>query len=142
MATYMTGELIYLAVPFTHPDKAVVEDRVRRVNIVAAKLMAQGKYVFSPISHTYPISLAGDLPGNWEFWEGFDTVMISRSSCLYVLMLEGWEESKGVNEEIKLAKAYDLPVVFIDENLVVDRIIVCDHLPAANASNLWHDDGY
>ena len=123
----MKGDLIYLAVPFTHPDKAVMEDRFKRVNAVAAKLMARGDYVFSPISHTYPIALAGVLPHGWEFWEGYDTAMISRCTFVYVLMLDGWKESKGVTGEIKLAKKYDIPVVFVDENLVVDQIIVCDY---------------
>ncbi len=125
----LNGNLIYLATPFTHSDKAVMDERFKRVNAVAAKLMARGDYVFSPISHTYPIALSGDLPHGWDFWAGYDDVMISRCTSVFVLILDGWKESKGVTAEIQLAKKYDIPVVFIDENLVVDKIIVCDHLP-------------
>lgn len=123
----MRGDLIYLAVPFTHPDKAVMEDRFKRVNAVASKIMARGDYVFSPISHTYPIALSGDLPYDWDFWAGYDDVMISRCTSVYVLMLPGWKESKGVTAEIKLAKKYDIPVVYIDEQCEWQQITVCDY---------------
>lgn len=122
----MKGDLIYLAVPFTHPDRAVMEDRFKRVNAVAAKLMAQNKHVFSPISHTYPIALAGELPHGWDYWEAYDTVMISRCTLLYVLMLDGWKESKGVTGEIKIAKKFDVPVVYINEDMEIQSI-VCDY---------------
>ena len=120
------GDLIYLATPYTHVDKTVMVDRFNRVNKVAAKIMEQGKYVFSPISHTHPIAEAGVLPRGWDFWSDYDRVMISRCTCLYVLMIDGWKESKGVQAEIELAKHYDLPVVYIDEDLVIEEI-VCDY---------------
>ena len=122
----MNNELIYLACPYTHKDKAVMEERFRCVNKAASKLMAAGRYIFSPISHTHPIAEAGELPRGWEFWQGYDTAIISRCTSIYVLMLEGWKESTGVQAEIKPAKEYDIPVVFIDENLEVQKII-CDY---------------
>ena len=115
------GELIYLATPYSHKDPKVMEKRFDDVNKVAAKLMSEGFYVFSPISHTHPIKLAGSLsggvrslPGGWDYWEGFDRTMIKNCKCLVVLKLEGWEQSTGVQAEIKIAKELGLSVEYID----------------------------
>jgi len=40
-------------------------------------------------------------------------------------MIDGWRESKGVNAEIELAKKYDIPVVYINEQCEVQSIF-CD----------------
>jgi len=85
---------IYLAVPYSHKDPAVREERFNRVNSEAANLFTKGHMVFSPISHTHPIALAGDLPGNWEFWEAYDRTMIEWCDQVWVLAIEGWNESK------------------------------------------------
>ena len=109
----MTGEVVYLACPYSHPDPAVRESRFQAVNRAAGQLMAAGTFVFSPISHTHPIAEAHDLPGNWAFWGAYDRAMISRCSRLLVLQLDGWEESVGVQAEIAIAREVGLPVEFV-----------------------------
>ena len=42
----------------------------------AAQLMAEGELIFSPISHTHPIALAGDLPTDWNYWESYDRAIL------------------------------------------------------------------
>ena len=44
-------ELIYLAAPYSHPDPWVRQDRAGRITEAAARLIADGWAVFSPISH-------------------------------------------------------------------------------------------
>ena len=99
---HMNKELIYLAVPYTHPDPNVKHERFSIANRVAAKLMQLGLYIFSPISHTHPIALAGDLPGNWEFWENFDRLYLAVSKQIIVVAIPGWRESVGVQNEIRI----------------------------------------
>lgn len=113
---YPKGELFYVACPYSHKDKAVMVERWEKVNKFAAKLMAKGWYIYSPISHTHPIAVVGDLPRGWDFWHGYDTCMISRANGLIVFMIDGWKESTGVQAEIKLAKDYQIPVSYYDEN--------------------------
>ena len=48
----MKKTLVYLAVPYSHPDTAIRELRFYEANVAAAKLMQVGWLVFSPISHT------------------------------------------------------------------------------------------
>jgi hypothetical protein len=108
-----TKDFIYLAVPYSDPNPLVKATRFEMVNEVAAKLMGDGKYVFSPISHTHPIALAGDLPGEWQFWEGYDRRILSFCTKIVVLKLDGWENSKGVNAEIKIGQELGIPVEYV-----------------------------
>jgi len=94
---------IYLACPYSDPDPAVRQQRFEQVNAFAAKLMAEGLTVFSPISHAHSIALAGDLPKGWDFWERYDREFLAVCETLVVLRLSGWAESKGIREEIQIA---------------------------------------
>lgn len=106
--------LVYLATPYTHLDPAVMERRFLVANRVAASLMRAGVYVFSPISHTHPIAIAGDLPRGWEFWEGYDMLMIKACDKLLVLMQDGWRESTGVMCEIRIARSIPITVEYME----------------------------
>jgi hypothetical protein len=108
------GELIYLACPYMHKDPSVVLERVKTVNRTAGKLIVDGFYIYSPISHSHPIAQEVDLPGDWQFWQGFDKVMLNACKGLYVLKIPGWEQSIGVQAEIKIAKELGLEVEYID----------------------------
>lgn len=109
------GELIYLACPYSHKDSEIQKQRFLQVNEVAAKLMAEGHYLFSPISHTHPIAEAGSLPRGWQYWEGYDREMIKHCKCLVVVTLDGWKESTGVQAEIKIAEEMGIPVEFYNQ---------------------------
>jgi len=109
---------IYLAVPYSHPDSAVRVFRFQEVNKVAAKLMCEGNLVFSPISHTHPIAVAGDLPKGWNYWKDYDKSFIEWADEIYVFMLEGWKESTGVQAEIKLAEDLGKKVTYIEVQYV------------------------
>ena len=79
----------------------------------AAELMAQGLLIFSPISHTHPIHLAGNLPGDWEFWKEYDRSFLEWADELWVMRIDGWEQSKGVKAEIEIAKGLKKEIVYL-----------------------------
>jgi hypothetical protein len=107
--------LTYLASPYTHSNPAVSEARYRVVTKVAAALIRFKRWnVFSPITHSHPLHQIGNLAGDWQFWKKIDTEYIRISARLVVLMLEGWEESTGVQAEIAIAKRLKIPVHYID----------------------------
>ncbi len=111
---YNAVKKIYLATPYSDPDPAIRNHRFLVVNKVAGRLMAAGHLVFSPISHTHPIALAGDLPKGWEFWAKYDFTFINDwADGVWVLMQPGWEESVGVTAEIKLAEELGKPVEYL-----------------------------
>ena len=78
-------------------------------------MMRDGLHVFSPIVHGYALEVHG-LPGDWEFWQGYDRLMLSRCDELAVLCLPGWRESVGVRAEIDIAGRLGLPARFIPES--------------------------
>ena len=103
---------IYLATPYSHKDDAVRVKRFEAVNVIAGDLMRQGHLVFPPISHTHPIALAGDLPLGWEFWQEYDRTFIEWCDEVHVFMQHGWDESKGVTGEIKIAQELQKPIFY------------------------------
>jgi hypothetical protein len=111
----MSKQIVYLAVPYSNSDEKVREERFLKVNKVAARLLKEGITVFSPISHSHPLALAGDLPTDFDFWLQFDKTFLSHSKKLIVLMLDGWTTSKGVAGEIKIAQELGLPIEYIKE---------------------------
>jgi sugar phosphate isomerase/epimerase len=106
--------IVYLASPYSHPDATVRVERFEKVAKVAAKLMASGIHLYCPITHTHPIALAGDLPTGWDYWEQYDRKLLKACGELWVCMMPGWEESKGVTGEIAIARELRLPVRYIN----------------------------
>ena len=129
------NKLYYLAVPYSHTDPAIRIARHLMVNKVGAKLIQEGKYIYSPISHTHPIAEMGTLPRGWDFWEGYDKVMLQACTNLIVLRLPGWETSTGVQAEIKIAKDLGLPTEYMDYTLTPSYN---DMIEAAKAYMAWN----
>ena len=106
--------LVYLACPYSHSDRSVRIARFETANRVAGKLMATGWNVFSPISHTHPIAEACELPLGWDYWNEFAEAYLLHCDKVFVLMLDGWRESIGVQAELKIAERLRLPIEYID----------------------------
>lgn len=100
--------LIYLAAPYSDPDPAVSQRRFELINVAASYMMRQGLRVFSPISHSHPIAMAGGLPTGWEYWEAYDSAILSTCWAFVVLMLPGWHLSVGVGGETNIARNLQL----------------------------------
>ncbi len=106
--------LIYLAAPYTHADPAVRAHRAIAVNAMAAKLMNNDYHiVYSPISMGVGIAEAGGLPTTWKYWARCNRRMMRCCTALYVMTLDGWRESVGVQAEIEYAHELGLPMRLI-----------------------------
>jgi len=124
--------MIYLAVPYSHPDPGVRQERFRAACKVAATLLRSGQAVYSPIVHSHPLVDEG-LPTDWSFWETFDRPHLERCDQVIVLMLDGWETSAGVRAELELARQPNKPVRYVAiEASCQERTLPC---PPAVPSN-------
>ena len=96
---------IYLATPYSHSDPAVRQARFEAVTKAAGELIAQGHHVFSPITHSHPIALAcPDTPTDHEFWWKFNKAWIDWCDEVWILIIDGCDESLGANKEMAYAR--------------------------------------
>ena len=118
--------LSYLAAPYAHKDPAIRHFRYEMITAVAAKLIQEGTFVFSPITHNIPLKCYG-LSGDWEKWEKFDLTYLGRCDQLIVLKLPGWEASKGVSAEIAFAEKHQIPIQMIEPlEILKERSVAVD----------------
>lgn len=106
-------KLVYLAAPYrdtggNNPD--VEESRRQAATLFArvAMMEREGVAIYSPLTHSVPIEKEG-----FEFsgidWYEHGLELLSRCDEVWVLPLDGWEESKGVALEIERAKQFGIP---------------------------------
>lgn len=105
--------MIYLAAPYTHPDSDVVTQRMALFSIIDAKLAKQGLFTVSPLSKHF-IKMYTDIPLTWDFWKEYSEKLMEKCDALYVIMLDGWEESEGVQGEIEMAKKMSKEIKYLD----------------------------
>jgi hypothetical protein len=109
------GKLVYLASPYTHPDRKVEKERFRLVAKATGWLLhnTPNLFFFCPIAHSEAVGMVCALPGDWHFWAEFDECLISRCAELWILCIPGWSKSTGVNAERAIAVRLGLPIKFV-----------------------------
>jgi hypothetical protein len=82
----------------------------------AAYLIHQGKFVYSPITMTHPIDVVmaaeGDTMGS-DYWCDFDEAFMSVCSEMIILVIPGWDESRGIKRESEYFSAHGKPVRYM-----------------------------
>lgn len=110
----------YLASPYTSHKKKAKDREIEQDLRYGAAIQATGKLhradmvVYSPIVHYHPIALHHKLPGDYDYWKHINEIFIQKSSGLIILTINGWKESRGVQDEIELAQSLKLPVMRYD----------------------------
>jgi hypothetical protein len=97
-----------------------MEARFRLVSTVAADIMRMFDdiYLFVPIAHSHPLAIYGDMPGDWEFWRGYDLAFLNFMDEFWICELEGWRDSTGVTAETERSLHLALPVRFVDPQTI------------------------
>ena len=108
-------DTLYLACPYSHPEKQVRQERWLAVSRAAAWLMTHGTgpylnpVVLSPISMGHPISVTGALDTGFDAWQNSCLRMLSYSDALIILALDGYLQSTGCMVEFGFATAEGIP---------------------------------
>lgn len=85
----------------------------------AALLIEEGVAVYSPIAHTHPIALHGQIdPLDHGIWLPIDAPLMAAADGLIVLKLMTWDRSSGLAFEIKGFAAADKPIVYMEPGIV------------------------
>lgn len=104
--------MIYLASPYSHKDPVIKKTRFLLAEQATAALINQGYLVWSPIVHCYEMAMKYQMPDDAEFWKRYNFDFIRRCDSMYVLDIDGWQDSKGVMMELKLANEMLLNVAW------------------------------
>jgi hypothetical protein len=105
---------VYLASPYTHADLSVIEKRFHQACQAAANLIQRGHVVFCPVAHSHSISVESNIGRDWETWKGQDIPFIEWCEVLWVLCLDGWLQSVGVQAEMEEARKLGKFIWFMD----------------------------
>lgn len=105
---------IYIATPYSHKDSKIREQRFDAVNKFAAILMKEGNLVYSPISHSHPISFYLNNSLDHEFWLAQDKTFLDWCDEMYVYKQDGWEKSKGIKFEIDYITSLNKPITYYE----------------------------
>lgn len=113
--------LLYVAGPYRSPKMDGVFENIYRARSVAKKLWAMGAAVLTP--HMNTAFLDGAVAeGDDDVWLEGDLEMLRR--CDALVLVPGWEASKGTAAERAFALAHDLPVFEAHEEAAIREFIV------------------
>jgi hypothetical protein len=106
----MIAPLVYIAGPYRGFGPVEVGAHVRAASDAMARLMAAGYATICPHTMTYGL----------EFYPGLDDEMYLRQGleqlrrCDAMIVLPGWQNSQGTQQEIKHALQWGIPFVYIE----------------------------
>lgn len=108
--------LIYLASPYSKYPHGRLSAWSAAARITAV-MLEHDFVVFSPIAYSHQFEqmlLPREPDEEHEFWMTIDRQVMARCHALVVARLEGWEDSRGVAEEIETFRAAGKPIYLID----------------------------
>lgn len=107
-------DLIYVGTPYSKYPSGIEAAFVDACKLTA-RLLREGLKVYSPIAHTHPIAIHGEIdPYDHGVWLPFDGAMMDKSEAMIVAMMSGWESSYGVRHEIQVFIEAGKPVYFLE----------------------------
>jgi hypothetical protein len=100
---------IYLASPYSSQDLAVLNERFLQAEATVAHYLRKGVTLYSPIVAHHALADKFAMPKDVDFWLPHNLAMLARADFLYILMIPGWQQSKGVTLEREYALDHRIP---------------------------------
>lgn len=112
--------MIYIASPYSSPIPEAHRLRFEKVRAFTVHCLREGLTAFSPIVYAHEIALGSSLPTTAAYWMRFNNDILRHAEGMFVYMIHGWAESKGVTMERNLAKALGIPIAYYNEDFTVN----------------------
>lgn len=109
--------MAYLASPYSHELKSVMKMREEMISSIAAELTCRHQVtLFLPITQSSRMAdLKPHLFGtSFAAWKDIDLDAINHCDELWVVKMDGWKQSIGVQAEIAHAKVKNMPIKYIN----------------------------
>jgi hypothetical protein len=113
-------ELAYVSGKYRGSSPSEIYKNINTARETAIKLWKKGYAVLCP--HMNTAFLDGVVP-DLTFLEA-DIEMLSR--CDFIVIMEGWQESKGAKEEVKYAKENQIPIYKFVKGDKLSPVIIMD----------------
>lgn len=98
--------IVYVAGPYSAPERAEVEENIRRATDVGVEVARLGLYPLVPHSMTADERYEEAQPYHW--WIAATAALLR--CCHAVVMVPGWEFSSGACGEVDIALLRGVPV--------------------------------
>ena len=110
----MENKIYYISGPITHPDPKVMEENKLAFHCAEELLKQQGfKHIVNPARFDDEnASYAEMLMACLDHIEGIDVLV----------MINGWQKSKGARAERALAKAFNKKIIHMDLDKITGRV--------------------
>ncbi len=96
-----SDKVYYLASPYSSLFPELVLERYQEQGRLCVYLLTElGLCVINPIEMCHHLSQRFKLPSGYEYWKKRDRRLIDCCDATIVCMMNGWENSIGVNDEI------------------------------------------
>lgn len=102
--------MLYIASPYSSPIEGAQELRYREARNFVRRCLGEGLAAYSPIVYCHPLAQEFQLPGDAAFWHNFNMAMLRKAEAVFLLQLPGWDTSKGVAMELRMAKLLNIEV--------------------------------
>lgn len=113
---------IFVGAPYYSDEAAGIEKRVSLAAKYCSELMVKGHNAVCVNLLGHLVVAHGEIPNDFDYWDKFSFSVLVDCDELHVLMLDGWEMSKGVKAEIKFANEHNIPVKYIEREYFKTKI--------------------
>lgn len=118
----MTG-LIYVASPYSDPDKQVVRLRMNKFAGIMAKLIEHKFHPVSPLLNHYLTDVVTvNFPLTWDWWQDYSKLLLSKCDHMIVIGPD-WGKSTGVMAEIEMANEMNIPISYLTTYKDIENFI-------------------
>lgn len=118
-----TNKIYYLASPYSHIDPERMAKRYEAIDAIGAFLCLEDIILIEPISMCHQKSLSFDMPTGYEYWKRRDRTFVRLSEGLIAACIEGWQESKGMQDEIAYAHELGKDVIYLTEANMPEELL-------------------
>jgi hypothetical protein len=115
----MHNKLIYIAAPYTHPNKIIQEQRYKTLMNACYLLVQNNICPITPLAMWAPMEMRGKS-FNPNHIRHYYTTLLKKCDILIVLLLSDWESSKGVYDEVEIARQNGIKVRYCKPQDIFD----------------------